>query len=151
MKKKIRMSLKGFTLVELLLVMAIIGILAGVLFVSLGGQRERARITAFKGQMRALVPSITSCIDAEGTLQDSTDGNAICQIGSSDAVVHGEYVAASELKNCNGDSADPYTVTVAQATGFEAELTATCKRASDPTTPCVASCKIEGCTFTDCE
>jgi len=39
---------KGFTLVELLLVIAIIGILAAVLFVGLGNQRERARVTTFK-------------------------------------------------------------------------------------------------------
>ena len=37
---------KGFTLVELLLVMAIIGILAGALAVGMGASRQRARVVS---------------------------------------------------------------------------------------------------------
>jgi prepilin-type N-terminal cleavage/methylation domain-containing protein len=37
---------KGFTLVELLLVMVIIGILGGVIFVSVGNQRQKAKLNA---------------------------------------------------------------------------------------------------------
>lgn len=37
---------RGFTLVELLLVMIIIGILGGVIFVSVGNQRQKAKLNA---------------------------------------------------------------------------------------------------------
>ncbi len=44
----------GFTLVELLLVVAILGILAGVVAVNVGGQSEKARINATRASIGAI-------------------------------------------------------------------------------------------------
>lgn len=146
-----KINKKGFTLVELLLVIAIIGILAAVLFVSLGSQRERARITAFKEQMRALVPGITTCLDAPtGALTDPpAAGAAICD--SSD--VHGLYLAAASMNDCdgNGDYSGTLSVEADPVSAVaDSAIEATCTT-SDAGTDCVATCGAQGCQFADCE
>ena len=45
-KKAMPAGRQGFTLVELLLVMVIIGVLGGVIFVSVGNQRQKAKLNA---------------------------------------------------------------------------------------------------------
>jgi len=51
-------SRSAFTLVELLLVVAIIGILAGVAVVGLGGHPERARIRATQSSIAAIQTAV---------------------------------------------------------------------------------------------
>lgn len=53
-------SRAGFTLVELLLVVAILGILAGVVVVNVSGHSDRARVAA----TRASISGIKTAIDA---------------------------------------------------------------------------------------
>ena len=48
MTNRKRNQLKGFTLIEVLLVIVIIGLLAGVLVVTIGGTREGAEIDTTK-------------------------------------------------------------------------------------------------------
>lgn len=138
-----KLNKKGFTLVELLLVIAIIGILAAVLFVSLGSQRERARITAFKEQMRALVPSVTTCLDDGGNLL-TTAGGDICDTGGN----HGQYLPAADMKDCTGGAAT-YDATLATAADpvsgtANAAITANCTTSSGV---CTATCGASGCTY----
>lgn len=133
-----KINKKGFTLVELLLVIAIIGILAAVLFVSLGSQRERARVTAFKEQMRALVPGITTCLDAAGNLQD-TAGGAICDTSN----IHGTFLDAGDMIDCDGTGDYSGTLS-ADADSVSANCTITGG-------VCQADCGVNGCTFTNCE
>jgi len=128
---------KGFTLIELLLVIAIIGILAAVLFVGLSSQRDRARVTAFKEQMRSFVPAATICRDAGGTISATPDAN-VC---SEDTAGTGK---APHIKECNGSS-DDVTVTVTNGNTDEWKLTATCTRSDGEV--CDASCDVNGCVF----
>jgi prepilin-type N-terminal cleavage/methylation domain-containing protein len=52
---------KGFTLVEMLVVIAIIGLLATVVMVALGPQRKNARIAAAQSSMRNMFTAMQLC------------------------------------------------------------------------------------------
>jgi len=127
-----------FTMQSLLLVIAIIGILAAVLFVSLGKQRERARMTTFKENMRGLVTAATACRDAGGTIQNS-QGNEICSPAN-------DIGNIPELKDCDGSG--QAELSVANADGDNWTLSGICHKNSGN---CTASCNVNGCTFTNCE
>lgn len=131
---------KGFTLVELLLVIAIIGILAAVLFVSLGKQRERARMTTFKENMRGLVTAATACRDAGGTVL-AVQGAAVCNPTN-------EIGSIPTMDDCDGDG--NATLAVATPTGDLWTYTGTCTTSAAGAN-CVATCNVNGCTFADCE
>lgn len=60
--KKINKNNKGFTLVELVVVIAILGILAGIAVPKLGASRRRAAITAHNANVRTLMSAATMYI-----------------------------------------------------------------------------------------
>jgi len=127
---------KGFTLVELLLVIAIIGILAAVLFSTITRQREHARAAAFMEQMRTAISGMTRCLDAGGTLQEPGDNldRRVCSTG----LVHGTYLTDVEMRNCN--AVGSYAVSVVGET-----LVGICDLSGGIS--CNAVCDYNGCSF----
>ncbi|MDD5749127.1 MAG: type II secretion system protein [Actinomycetota bacterium] len=131
---------KGFTLVELLLVIAIIAILATVLFVSLGGQRERARATAFKENVRGLVTAFTACTDGQGTIYSGDlDGvGKTCEGGTS-----GISSAVPKVIDCDGKNS--VSISASPSSGDNWAFTTSCTRSGGV---CNANCNADGCVFT---
>jgi prepilin-type N-terminal cleavage/methylation domain-containing protein len=72
----------GFTLVELLIVIAIIGILAGVVMVSAGASVERSRRASAIATMASVLPELVTCQDDGGNVaapaNATTGGGVIC-------------------------------------------------------------------------
>jgi type IV pilus assembly protein PilA len=127
---------KGFTLVELLLVIAIIAILATVLFVSLGQQRVRARVSAFKENMRGLVTTYTACADGAGNIQGGM-GSAACSIAALN------IGTVPTIPDCDGTSTATITPTVVSGDSWSA--TGQCNISGSAA--CYAICNADGCNF----
>lgn len=132
----------GFTLVELLLVIAIIGILASVLFVAMGSQRKRARLTAFKSGVRGNLPAWITCTDSGGSVKSgSADGSvAICSGGS----ISDNY---PEITDCDGEGNARYLIQTGDNNGDYWYIGALCDFGGGRR--CYARCDTNGCDFCD--
>lgn len=73
-----RMRPRGFTLIEILVVIALIGILATVTIVVLVSQRVVAKTAANQASIRSVVPVLQVCVDRNGTMQAPTVSAVIC-------------------------------------------------------------------------
>lgn len=82
---------KGFTLVELLVVIAIIGILAAVVLVSLSSQRDKARRASAVQTVKSVMTIAVSCLTEGGNVLAPTSastgaGNICSAIGFANSV-----------------------------------------------------------------
>lgn len=102
---------KGFSLIELLIVIAIIGILASIVLVSLSGAREKARIVSFKASVKSIqTKAVEVCNDGAIDYTDVSgsfgklpevigtivDDMQVCGAGS---VTFQAHIASSQLAN----------------------------------------------------
>jgi prepilin-type N-terminal cleavage/methylation domain-containing protein len=71
---------QGFTLIELILVMAIIGVLAGAIIVGIGGQRDKAERTKLLSELSATIQPMMMCLSDGNNVNtpNSAGGNPIC-------------------------------------------------------------------------
>jgi hypothetical protein len=93
-------------MIEILVVMIIIGILSVIIFVSLGNQRQRARVTKAISSVKSAMPITITCIsfDGEVLLPDELGGNPICS-GSPETPEGSNWpVLSSDCKYCGFSS-----------------------------------------------
>lgn len=78
------MRQKGFTLTEIMVAIAIVGILAAIVLVSMGSYRKRARSAKLAGSLNSAVTSMQSCWTfAGGDIYIPASNSNICYLGSS--------------------------------------------------------------------
>ena len=77
-------SKRGFTLVEMLLAIAILVVLSGAILISISAQREKARATRMLSEVSAVVPAIYMCLSDGGVVSSPTasGGNGLCNLST---------------------------------------------------------------------
>ena len=78
---------KGFSLIELIIVIAILGVLALILIPRFGGFRERAREASNEATARTIETAVVTLL-ADESLKLAGSGNGSFEIGSNTAVTN---------------------------------------------------------------
>lgn len=83
MRKKILNTETGFTLIEIMVAIGIIGILAAVVLVSMTAYGSKARSAKALGQLSSAIPAMYSCWGNDGTVNAPSSGGNICSLAAS--------------------------------------------------------------------
>ena len=73
------MDNKGFTMVEMLSVMVIIGIIGTVIFIKIGDEREKVRVTGMKETAQSALPLAQECYFRNGSVSPPIADQKICK------------------------------------------------------------------------
>ena len=103
---------KAFTLIELLIIIAIVGILASAIMVSIMTARTRARDASFKTVASNIQTALTSCCITSATLNQPTANEIICSTGS-ERYPRQESIGGGSVGTCNGGN---FTATINSGT-----------------------------------
>ena len=95
MKYKLKVNVKGFTLIELMTVMAIIAILATSIMVALSVHKQRAEAGKILTELSGAMQNIYLCQSDDGVVLNPVGGGNICS-GLTNA---GEYGSWPDLRN----------------------------------------------------
>ena len=78
-KQSFKINDQGFTLIELMTVVAIIGILASAIMISLSVQKKRAVVNKILTEMSGVMEDIYLCKSDDGIVVSPNNGVAVCQ------------------------------------------------------------------------
>jgi prepilin-type N-terminal cleavage/methylation domain-containing protein len=112
---------KGFTILELLVVLAIIGIFASIAVVMLGNSRGGAKVAAFKSEVDSLVPLLISiCHDRAIVASDVPTGSSYAALaedpGTQDCGPNSAVTFSIDISSSNGAACTSATITELGAT-----------------------------------
>ena len=108
MKKLVKKDHKGFTLVEVIVVLVILAIMAAVLIPSLIGYIDKSRENSIISETRSLVTAVQS-LASEKYGENNDAHTVVYTLGASDAatvIAYSEVEALCELKNLDTNVTD---------------------------------------------
>lgn len=110
-KKAMPNGRQAFTLIEILLIVAIIALLAAMILVSINTARLRAKDNSFKSTTKSIQTALVSCCINSDAVLGSTVGGLMCVGGNS--YPNAIAIGAITSENCTGNS---FTKTITPGT-----------------------------------